>query len=204
MFNYITKKLKIISVSKNIIKKKNVKYLYPSELDNDWFKKIKKINNKIPLLLYFGRFKKEKGIYSLLTLAENLYFKFYLTIAGDTEIIPTKNDNITILGKISNKKKIISLYDNHNILILPSYTEGSPKVIIESLARMRPVIVFNEIKHVKSNFYGVYVCKRNVNSLEKTIKYIIKNYSKVQISMKKNDLYTKKKFQSNLLNILNE
>tara|TARA_B110000285_G_C15015363_1_gene558758 strand:+ start:344 stop:721 length:378 start_codon:yes stop_codon:yes gene_type:complete len=125
-------------------------------------------------------------------------------MAGDTKIIPTKNDNITILGKISNKKKIISLYDNHNILILPSYTEGSPKVIIESLARMRPVIVFNEIKHVKSNFYGVYVCKRNVNSLEKTIKYIIKNYSKVQISMKKNDLYTKKKFQSNLLNILNE
>ena len=125
-------------------------------------------------------------------------------MAGDTKIIPTKNDNIKILGKISNKKKIISLYDNHNMLILPSYTEGSPKVIIESLARMRPVIVFNEIKHVKSNFYGVYVCKRNVNSLEKTIKYIIKNYSKVQISMKKNDLYTKKKFQSNLLNILNE
>ena len=204
MFNYITKKLKIISVSKNIIKKKNVKYLFPSELDNDWFKKIKKINNKIPRLLYFGRFRKEKGIYSLLTLAENLYFKFYLTMAGDTKIIPTKNDNIKILGKISNKKKIISLYDNHNMLILPSYTEGSPKVIIESLARMRPVIVFNEIKHVKSNFYGVYVCKRNVNSLEKTIKYIIKNYSKVQISMKKNDLYTKKKFQSNLLNILNE
>ena len=125
-------------------------------------------------------------------------------MASDTKIIPTKNDNIKILGKISNKKKIISLYDNHNMLILPSYTEGSPKVIIESLARMRPVIVFNEIKHVKSNFYGVYVCKRNVNSLEKTIKYIIKNYSKVQISMKKNDLYTKKKFQSNLLNILNE
>jgi len=125
-------------------------------------------------------------------------------MAGDTKIIPTKNDNITILGKISNKKKIISLYDNHNILILPSYTEGSPKVIIESLARMRPVIVFNEIKHVKSNFYGVYVCMRNINSLKKTIKYIIKNYSKVQISMKKNDLYTKKKFQSNLLNILNE
>ena len=83
----------------------------------------------------------------------------------------------------------------HNILILPSYTEGSPKVIIESLARMRPVIVFNEIKHVKSNFYGVYVCKRNVNSLEKTIKYIIKNYSKVQISMKKNDFIQKKNFK---------
>ena len=116
-------------------------------------------------------------------------------MAGDTKIIPTKNNDITILGKISNKKKIISLYDNHNILILPSYTEGSPKVIIESLARMRPVIVFNEIKHVKSNFYGVYVCKRNGNSLEKTIRYIIKNYSKVQISMKKNDLYTKKKFR---------
>ena len=38
MFDYVIKRLKIISVSKNITKKKIHKYLFPSELDHDWFK----------------------------------------------------------------------------------------------------------------------------------------------------------------------
>ena len=42
--------------------------------------------------------------------------------------------NIEFINELSNQK-IINLYDNHNIFILPSYTEGSPKVILESLAR---------------------------------------------------------------------
>jgi|TARA_B110000444_G_scaffold254186_1_gene286260 glycosyltransferase involved in cell wall biosynthesis len=46
-------------------------------------------------------------------------------------------------------KKIISFYDKCNIFVLLSYTEGAPKVIFESLAQHRPIIVFEEIKHVK-------------------------------------------------------
>ena len=38
---------------------------------------------------------------------------------------------------------------DHNIFILPSYTEGHPQVLDESLSRLRPVIIFPEISHVK-------------------------------------------------------
>ena len=203
MFRYIVDKLEIISVSKNITKIKVKKYLFPSELDNNWFKHRKKINIKIPLLLYLGRFRKEKGIYSLIKIAKNFEFKFKLTMVGDTKNI-SFNENIKLLNEISNKKKLIDLYDNHNIFILPSYTEGSPKVILESLARLRPVIVFKDIKHVKFNFRGVYVCERNVKSLKNIIKYILKNYKEIQIDMKKNNLKTKKSSQNNLLKILND
>ncbi len=203
MFKYVIKKLKIISVSKNINNKKNNKYLFPSELDNSWFKNKKKVKTKIPLLLYFGRFRKEKGIYSLIDLIEKLNIKFKLTVAGDDKRILTKRKNISVLDKITNKKKIFNLYDSHNIFILPSFTEGAPKVVLESLARMRPVIVFNEISHIKSNFRGIFVCDRNVFSLEKTIKFILKNFSTIQSEMKKNDLTTKEIFQSNLIKILN-
>ena len=41
-------------------------------MDNSWFKNKKKVKTKIPLLLYFGRFRKEKGIYSLIDLIEKL------------------------------------------------------------------------------------------------------------------------------------
>lgn len=40
-------------------------------------------------------------------------------------------------------------------------------MIIESLVRLRPVIVFDEIKHVKKNFKGVFICKRNAKDLKK-------------------------------------
>ena len=203
MFKYVTKKLKIISVSKNINNRKNNKYLFPSELSNSWFKNKKKVKTKIPLLLYFGRYRKEKGIYSLIDLVENLNINFKLTVAGDDKRILTKRKNINILDKISNKQKIFNLYDNHNIFILPSFTEGAPKVVLESLARMRPVIVFNEISHIKLNFKGIFVCDRNVFSLEKKIKFILKNFSTIQSEMKKNDLTTKEIFQSNLIKILN-
>ena len=95
MFKYVIKKLKIISVSKNINNGKKDKYLFPSELNNSWFRNKKKIKTKIPLLLYFGRFRKEKGIYSLIDLVENLDINFKLTIAGDDKRILTKKKNIT-------------------------------------------------------------------------------------------------------------
>ena len=86
---------------------------------------------------------------------------------------------------------------------MPSYTEGAPKVVLESLARMRPIIVFNDISHIKLNFKGIFVCDRNVDSLEKTIKFILRNFSTIQTEMKKNNLTTKKIFQNNLIKILN-
>ena len=85
---------------------------------------------------------------------------------------------------------------------MPSYTESSPKVIWESLARLRPVIVFDEISHVAKNKIGVYICKRNLVSLTKTIKFIMSNYELVQTNIKKNKFPLKEQFQQQLINIL--
>ena len=52
---------------------------------------------------------------------------------------------------INETNALINCYDNHNIFILPSFTEAHPKVIDESLARSRPVIIFEEIKHIIQN-----------------------------------------------------
>ena len=169
MQKYLERNLKSISVSKKIISSKNTVFLTPSELNNQWIAKKKKAKLDEPKLLYFGRFKKEKGVYSLINLFNKLEFK--LTIAGDSKINFSKNKNINFINEISEQKEIINLYDSHNIFILPSYTEGSPKVILESLARERPLIVFNEIKHVKMNFKGIFVCERNAISLKKKNKF---------------------------------
>ena len=93
----------------------------------------------------------------------------------------------------------MALYDNHHILIIPSFTEGSPKVIKECLARKKPIIIFKEIKHVKKNYNGIYIAERNSKSLKKVILHIKSNYNKIQKKMSKNKIPTKKNFQKKLV-----
>ena len=99
--------------------------------------------------------------------------------------------------------KLIEIYDNHNISILPSFTEAHPKVLDESLARLRPIILFKDIEHVINNKKGIFVSQRDPSSLKNTINYIIQNYTKIQKEMSKNILPTKKNFISEMAKILN-
>jgi len=201
MFYYLKKNLKIISVSKKIYPARKQLIVKPSELDEDWFLNYKKININKPKLLYLGRIKIEKGIYSLLNLFDKSHIDYQLSIVGGDKNIKV-NSKICYYKQISKKKELIKIFDKHNILILPSFTEGAPKVILESLARLRPVIIFREIQHVKLNYKGVFICNRNTKDLEKKINYILKNFSKIQKNMKTNILPTKSFFQKKLIDIL--
>lgn len=203
MIRYICKFLKIICVSKNLSFGKKYYHVQPSELNNQWFRDIKYLVRNKPRLLYLGRFRKEKGIYSLISLTKKL-IDCKITFAGDKADFIKNVEHIEFIGTISKFTKVINLIDAHNIFILPSYTEGSPKVLIECLARKRPVIVFEEIKHVKQNYYGVFVCKRNEKHLKKKIKFILKNYYNIQKTMNKNNLPTKNNFHNQLKKIINE
>ena len=63
-----------------------------------------------------------------------------------------EHKNVNIYQIEASQEKLINYYDEHNIFVLPSYTEGYPMVLLESLARLRPVIIFEEI-----NYYQIYV-----------------------------------------------
>ena len=71
-------------------------------------------------------------------------------------------------------------------------------VVLEALARVRPVVIFDEIEHIKGNRNGIYVSKRNISSFMKTIKFIKKNYSKIQKKIKRNKLPKNNDFIENL------
>ena len=80
---------------------------------------------------------------------------------------------INYVGYVNDASDLINIYDNHNIFILPSFTEAHPQVLYESLARMRPVIIFEEINHVTKHQEGIFTSKRNAHSLSNTIKFFI-------------------------------
>ena len=88
-----------------------------------------------------------------------------------TNNIIKNNKKINFFGFKENISALIKTYDNHNITILPSFTEAHPKVVDESLARGRPVIIFEEINHIIQNKHGVFVSKRNAKSLLEAVSY---------------------------------
>ena len=100
------------------------------------------------------------------------------------------------------KKSLIDIYDSNNILVLPSFTEGQPHVVDESLARRRPVIVFEDIAHIINERKGVFVAKRTVDSFCETTKYIIQNYDRIQVNIEKNKFPLKKDMLKQISNII--
>tara|TARA_X000000950_G_scaffold156717_1_gene192255 strand:+ start:543 stop:1565 length:1023 start_codon:yes stop_codon:yes gene_type:complete len=195
MFSITCSISNLISCRDYILREKKGKIISPSQLDSSWLRKSKSIEFKSFKLLYVGRFKIEKGIYSLLNLIKNKK-DISLTIVGaENKSFHTVNQsNVKILGTQNSKLKLIKFYDDHNIFVLPSYTEGHPMVVLEALARRRPVIVFEDIKHIIGNKKGIFVSKRNFINFFGTLNTIKKNYRKIQKDMKKNKLPTYKEF----------
>ena len=77
-------------------------------------------------------------------------------------------------------------------------------VLLEALARRRPVIVFDEIKHVIGDKKGIFVSKRNFSNLLGTLNHIKKNYKKIQKDMIKNKLPTNRDFIEKFIQTIDE
>ena len=185
----------LISCRDYILHGKKGKIISPSQLDSVWLRQPKNAEIKNFKLLYVGRIKVEKGIFALSELIRNKR-DITLTIIGAEKGGCNKinQSNIKILPTQNNKTKLIKYYDDHNIFVLPSFTEGHPMVLLEALARRRPVVIFDEIKHVIGGKKGIFVTKRNFLSFLGTLNNIKKNYKKIQKDMKKNKLPTNKDF----------
>jgi len=205
MFSIVGAISYLISCKDYILRGRKGKILNPSQLDSTWLRQPKNTVIKNFKLLYVGRIKVEKGIYSLSDLIRNKR-DIYLTAIGAEIDTPHKinQSNIKILPTQNNKNKLIKYYDDHNIFILPSFTEGHPMVLLEALARRRPVIIFDDIKHVIGEKKGIFVSRRNFISLFGVLNNIKKNYKKIQKDMKKNKLPSNKEFIDKFVKLIDD
>jgi glycosyltransferase involved in cell wall biosynthesis len=120
------------------------------------------------IFLFLGAIGKRKGIFDLLAAFENLYKKnknIRLYIAGndDANVLPEIieglecSDKIRFFGWIDYQEKT-NLLNVSDCLILPSYNEGLPMVILEAMSANVPVIstyvggIPEVIKHGENGF----------------------------------------------------
>ena len=201
MYLIVTSGSEVIVCHERLVKKK-ANLISISRLDNTWFQDYKPaMLNKVKFL-YVGRMSPEKGIYNFLEIFDKIKLSAELSIVGNSSNQKIKNKNVNLLGYISEPKSLIETYDDHNIILLPSFTEGYPYVVDESLSRRRPVIIFQDISYIVKDKIGIFVSKRNPESFEQTVKYIMENYAKIQKNIEKNQLPTKKSMLKQISNII--
>lgn len=144
-------------------------------------------------LLFLGEIGKRKGVYDLLDVlnANKHYYhdKIELRIGGNLEEDKLKqtllkyglNEFVTFEGWISGEKKIDCL-NWADIFVLPSYNEGLPIAILESMSYGVPVISTNvggipEILHNHKN--GILITPGNLEEIDSSIRYFINNKEKI-------------------------
>ncbi len=202
MFKIVSKISHLISCRDYILKGQKGDIVSPTQIDSDWLNNPKMPNYEKIKLLYVGRFRIEKGVFSLLEIISKNE-NYTLSIVGIEKEEKRENLKNVFFREIeNNRSEMINIYDESTIFVLPSYTEGHPMVLFEALARCRPIIIFDEIKHVIGKKNGIFVCKRNFESFRQTVEYIKKNKDSIFEKMKNNKIPTKKDFIEKLSNIL--
>ncbi len=100
-------------------------------------------------LLFVGRFAFNKGLDVLLTVARRLVAEgrtelVRFQLAGDGPLLDAlKRDlppNVELLGRVDDAQ-LNALYADCAALILPTRFEGMPTVVLEAMARSKPIIV---------------------------------------------------------------
>ena len=191
-FNFFRKKIR---VNQNLIELINgsgvdIKYFE--------FKPLKKC--KIRQITMISRILKHKGIYEFIESAKQIkkqYDNFEFNLIGSFDIENPSNISKHHLKKINYKKYVKFLnykknikkyiYNSH-IIVLPSYREGFPKVLMEAASCGRPAISTNVPgcrDAIINNFTGLLVKPKSSKALKNAILRLSSNKKKL-IQMSKN------------------
>jgi glycosyltransferase involved in cell wall biosynthesis len=105
--------------------------------------------SKIPNfdIAFVARIVKEKGIFDFLELLKKLDYKYKALIIGkipnyNIEILKQFDSNKNIVYKPFDLNYVYNYLSKTRLLVFPSYREGSPNVVLESLGLGVPVVAY--------------------------------------------------------------
>jgi glycosyltransferase involved in cell wall biosynthesis len=211
-----------ILLAYGLIKKDSLSMIRGSGVDTEKFKYTEETCDTSEIVIFPSRFLKDKGIYDYIDavrLLRERYPKVRFVMAGDTDMgNPTSITKDELLGWI--KEGIVELWgysddmektlSKVNIVCLPSYREGLPKVLLEAASCGRAIVTTDvpgcrEI--VKDEVNGLIVPAKNsiklAEAIEKLIvapklrkqmgesgrERVIQNFDIQRINMETTDLY---------------
>jgi len=164
----------------------------PSAISSNWVNKNRlSISNNIKFL-FVGRFERRKGIEeinkAILNLSNfniNSEFHFVGSIPIKNRI---KSNKIRVVyhGEIIDEQSKISIYDNCDVLLCPSYSEGMPNVILEAMSRGLLIIATDvgAVNVLVSSKNGILIKNPKQENILDAMKILLKTENEILLKMK--------------------
>lgn len=160
--------------------------------------------NKLVRLLFVGTIGKRKGFFDLVKALENIdRNKYELHVCGEPTNDESKSEfekckdklgkNLVFHGFVSGQERDF-IYKNSDIMVLPSYGEGLPMVILEAFSAGCAVISTNvgAIPEIVRNENGVIIEPGDTDALTRAIMFYISTPENLLKVQQTNYLYSKK------------
>ncbi len=157
-------------------------------------------------ILYIGRLDPMKGIEYLISAFKKIkrkYPKIKLAIAGigpseiDLKEVAKSVQDVVFLGFVSNEEEKLSLYNNCLAVVLPSFSEAFPMVILEAMASGKPIIATSVggIPDLVRNYENGFLIKPGSSKdIEKSINTLLENPDLREHMGKRNRILVEKKY----------
>lgn len=158
--------------------------------------------------LFIGRMMRDKGINEFLEASQQIKIKYpacRFIIVGEFDTNPTaiKKDQLQVyidLGIVEffgHQNDVRPFIDQASVLVLPSYHEGTPRVVLEAMAKKRPIITTNAPgckETVIEGENGFMVDVRNIEQIVEKMEYLINNQHLIALMGQKSHELVKAKF----------
>lgn len=164
----------------------------PSAINSNWINKNRLSISKNIKFLFVGRFERRKGIKeinkAILNLSKNnLNYEFHFLGSIPLENrLNSENNRVIYYGEVINEDEKKNIYDNCDVLLCPSYSEGMPNVILEAMARGLIIIATDvgAVNLLVCNENGILIKSPNLKNITNAIKILISYEIKTLLKMK--------------------
>lgn len=174
---------KVIYNSKSLVQhqyKHNYEVVY-NGVDTHLFRpmNVPRISPKLNLI-FIGNLNPEKGLTYLFRAVEPIQDKVHLSIVGDGRLLQKYKKDYPFAkyyGRIEHHQ-LPEIINQHDVLVLPTFVESFPNVLLEAMACGKPVIaskVFGVPEMVVKGRNGLLVPPQNTAAIKESLLYLLRH-----------------------------
>lgn len=153
----------------------------PNSVDTELFRPMELKRNKKTRIIFIGRFNKIKNLYSLVEACSGINSDLIFVGQGEEkrglrEHAKEMGVNLIFTGVVP-REKIPNELNKSDVFILPSFSEGQPKVLLEAMSCGLPCIVSDipSLREIIKDGYNGFLCKTDAESIKSCINKVLRN-----------------------------
>ena len=146
--------------------------MIPNFIEDKCVREKHNISEQIKTIVFVGHVKIKKGIREIYEVAES-FKNIRFVVIGPVQQLPNgveKPDNVILEGEVKHEK-LLSYWEQADLFLFPSHTEGFANVMLEAMSSGLPIIATDvgSNKDMIENHGGIIVPVKDVKAMKKAI-----------------------------------